>query len=305
LRFPERFFFGEDIGELAAERASFRASSKLSARQRDMALGSASVAMAFSQQIGRLFALPEPDLPDVTRRKDPEWAAERLRFKWHLDHAPIPNMMELLEGRGVRVFSLPTDAAEADTFSTWHQERPFVFLDARKPSDQQRFDLACELGHLLLHRDAPCSGPKAQQAATAFACAFLMPPASLRGERITDIASLARKWGVPLPAVVRRQHQLGILSEWRCRRLRGCIDGRAGKGAPADQPEISLLLRRVFVSLRSRGVTKQKLASTLFIYPRDLDELAFGLALSCLDGKAGSGAALLPPRLTFVRPASG
>jgi len=38
LRFPERFFLGEDIGELSAGLTSLRSISKLSARQRDMAL---------------------------------------------------------------------------------------------------------------------------------------------------------------------------------------------------------------------------------------------------------------------------
>lgn len=38
LRFPKRFFLGEDIGELSAGLTSLRSISKLSARQRDMAL---------------------------------------------------------------------------------------------------------------------------------------------------------------------------------------------------------------------------------------------------------------------------
>ncbi len=67
LRFPESFFLGSDIGDLAPEKASFRSSSKLTARQRDMALGSAAVAIAFHGGIERLFSLPELDLPDLAR----------------------------------------------------------------------------------------------------------------------------------------------------------------------------------------------------------------------------------------------
>ena len=51
LRFPERFFLGSDIGVLAPEAASFRWSSKQTARQRDMALGSAAVAGAIASPL--------------------------------------------------------------------------------------------------------------------------------------------------------------------------------------------------------------------------------------------------------------
>ena len=140
LRFPERFFLAEDIGEFATEVASFRSPSKLTARQRDMALGSAAIAMACNGEIERLYALPEPDFPNLAHRSDPEQVADFVRRKWDLDERPIDSMMQLLESKGVRIFSLPADAADAGTFSLWHRNQPFVLLDATKPQDKQRFD---------------------------------------------------------------------------------------------------------------------------------------------------------------------
>lgn len=309
LRFPERFFLGDDIGELAPEAASFRSPSKLTARQRDMALGSAAVAIAFNGEVERLYALPQPDFPNLAHRNDPEQAADFVRRKWDLDEQPIASMMQLLESKGVRIFSLPADTAAAGAFSLWHHNLPVVLLDAAKPRDEQRFALAHELGHLLLHRRLPPAGPKAHQAASAFAAAFLMPAPAMRADvpkspALDQVIGLAHKWGAPPAAVAQRLHKLGFLSDWQYRALRDDIAARdaAEHGAPDSRREDSLLLRRAFASLRGRGITKQKLPHTVYIYPKDVDELTFGLAMAGLDGAVEGDRALerLRPRLAVL-----
>ena len=175
LRFPERFFLGDDIGELAPDTASLRSSSQLSARQRDIALGSAAIAIAFKQRVERLYALPEPVVPDFSHHshhRNPEQAPYSLRRKWNLDQGPIDSVIQLLESKGVRVYSLPADAIAADTFSLWWRDRPIVLLNTAKHADELRLDLAHELGHLLLHRHGAPANPKAQQTASAFASAL-------------------------------------------------------------------------------------------------------------------------------------
>jgi len=303
LRFPERFFLGSDIGVLAPEAASFRWSSKRTARQRDMALGSAAVAGAFNGEIEQLYALPERDLPDLAHRSDPKQAAEFVRRKWNLDERPIESMMQLLESKGVRIFSLPADAASAGPFSLWHRNHPFILLDAANPQYERRFDLARELGHLLLHRGA---GPKAQQAAIAFGGAFLMPTDAMHADAphppaLEKVIALAHKWGVPLAAIAHRLHKLGLLSEWQYRRIRDQITehGAADEGTPAGaRRETSSLLQQVFASLRGRGITKHKIAGSLHVYPTDVDVLTFGLAIIGLDGAVSSEH--LRPRLTLA-----
>jgi Zn-dependent peptidase ImmA (M78 family)/DNA-binding XRE family transcriptional regulator len=312
LGFPERFFTGDPIDDLIPT-ASFRARTKLPADIRDAALGSAAVAIAFNSEIERLYALPKPDFPNLGHRRDAEQAANFVRLKWHVDDGPIDGVMQLLESKGVRIFSLPADAAEADTFSLWHHDRPFILLNTAKREDEQRLDLAHELGHLLLHRGR-AAGPKTQQAANAFASAFLMPAAEIRADvprspSIEQLIPFCRRWGMPLMATAHRLHELELLSDWRYRQLRDAIAVRhVEEEVPAaEQRESSLLLQRVFSTLRSRGLTKHKIASSVHIYPTDLDGLVFGLALKTFDLTASSdrNVARLPPRLTSVRPTTG
>src|SRR3546814_13837742 len=73
------FFFGDDIEEPAIDTASFRSLSKMTARQRDTALGSGAVAMLFNEWIEARFDLPEPNVPDLGRDADDESAAAAVR----------------------------------------------------------------------------------------------------------------------------------------------------------------------------------------------------------------------------------
>jgi hypothetical protein len=87
--------------------------------------------------------------------------------------------------------------------------------------------------------------------------------------------------------------------------LRDAIAAQAAGDDAAShrQQESSLLLQRIFASLRARGVTKHKLASTVHIYPKDIDELVvFGLARGFLDGPLSSSKKVesLEPHLAVV-----
>ena len=143
LRFPVEFFFADDVEELPIEVASFRALTKMTAAQRDIALSAGVVALLLNQWIDNKFDLPSPDFPEDYRissdgksktdtyqqssegdqfpntgqENDPEAAAEMLRRYWDLGELPIKSMIALLESKGVRVFSLSVDAREVDAFS--------------------------------------------------------------------------------------------------------------------------------------------------------------------------------------------
>lgn len=295
LRFPEAFFFGDDLEEPAFDTASFRSLSKMSARQRDTALGSGAIALLLNEWIEARFDLPEPEIPDLGRDASPEGAAEAVRRAWGLGELPIKNMVHLLEAKGVRIYSLAIDAVEVDAFSLWRADRPFVFLNTLKSAEHGRFDAAHELGHLVLHRHAAPIGQEAEQDANAFASALLMPAASVRAHAprfatIDQLIRLKKIWGVSLAAITYRLHKLGLLSDWHYRKLYIEISSRGYRKAEPDggRREVSQVLQKVFAALREDGVTKHEIAAALNVYVEDINELVFGLALTGLDGTGGS-----------------
>lgn len=277
LKFPEGFFFADAIGDIKKEAVSFRSGSSLIARQRDMALGSAAVAVAFNREAERFFALPEAKLPDYSAR-DPERAAELLRGRWDLGAQPVGALMPLLEDKGIRIFSLPQDVSEANTFSFWHGHTPFIFLKNGQAPGALRADLAYELAHLVLHRSGQAATKAAHEAAKFFAEAFMLPADDmLKLGSVTDLSQFAiagAYFGTPPTMLARRLHHLGALSEWKFRALRTALEQSDIKPETSmvEHDEQSALLPRIFASFASRGITKHRYAHILGLYPSDLNE---------------------------------
>jgi transcriptional regulator with XRE-family HTH domain len=103
LGFLREFFFGDDIDDLDKSAASFRSLTSMTARERDAALASGSLAYLLSDYIAAKFNLPDPKLIDLSHERDPVAAARTLRQVWALGEQPISNMIKLLESKGVRV----------------------------------------------------------------------------------------------------------------------------------------------------------------------------------------------------------
>jgi Zn-dependent peptidase ImmA (M78 family) len=304
LDFPVHFFLGDDVQEISPSVVSFRSMSKMTAGQRDSALGAGAVALMLNQWIERRFELPESSLPDLSQERSPGIAAAALRRIWGLGELPVKNMVHLLEARGVRVFSLSLDTAHVDAYSMWHSSTPYVFLNTMKSCERSRFDAAHELGHLVLHRHA---GPKmrsAEREANAFASAFLMPEGSvLASAPVMPTVDLLIKhkvaWTVSVAALAYRLKDLGLVNEWHYRTL--CIEiAQRGyqKSEPNEAPrETSQIFQKVFAALRQDGLTRGDIASALSVRVTELDELVFGLALTALVGDGQ----LSPPRRPLLQ----
>ena len=291
LSFPEAFFFGDDLDEPTPDIASFRALSKMTAGQRDTALGAGAIALMLNAWIEARFELPNSDLPDLSREDNPEAAALTLRRLWGLGELPIKNMVHLLEAKGVRVFSLSVDAAEVDAFSMWRQSTPFVFLNTKKSAEHSRFDAAHELGHLVLHRHGSPQGREAEQQANVFASAFLMPRASVKAyaprmATVDHLIKLKTYWIVSVAALTYRLHAVGVLSDWHYQSLFVELSSRGfRKREPNEcQRESSQVLQKVFTAMRSESISKGDIATELCVPAQDLDELVFGLALTGISG---------------------
>jgi Zn-dependent peptidase ImmA (M78 family)/DNA-binding XRE family transcriptional regulator len=309
LEFPAEFFAGAELEELPSGTASFRAMSRMTARQRDAALAAGALAIEFSRWIDRRFELPAPNLPDLSGY-EPEAAAHLVRQSWGLGEKPVRNIVHLLEFRGVRIFSLVEEGREVDAFSLWRDDVPFVFLNTRKTAERSRFDAAHELGHLLLHRHAhgACdastddanevvelreAGRGVENEANLFASALLMPRASIvasvpRAPRIEQLIEHKRTWRVSLLALVHRMRGLRVISDWQYRNLCIEVSRRHGTQEPEgiEERETSQVLAKVFSELRQRGMSRSDVARSLRLPMRELDGLIFGLTLAGIDGNA-------------------
>lgn len=309
LRFPDSFFSGPDLEDFPLNATSFRALSKMTAKQQHQAISAGVLAASLADWIDDRFSLPEPSVP-LLQGIDPETAAHVVRGEWGLGQRSIRNMIHLLEAHGVRVFSLVEECQEVDAFSTWRQRVPYIFLNTMKSSERSRMDAAHELGHLVLHWDHELPrGRNAEEEAKAFASAFLMPAESViahapKGGSLDSIETAKTHWDVAVSALVYRMHKLGMLTEWEYRSL--FIEmSKKGLRTSEDQGiarETSQVLDKVFRSLRDEGIGKADVARELNISTEELSGLVFGLTLTALGGDPNPEPVQKSnrPRLTIV-----
>jgi Zn-dependent peptidase ImmA (M78 family)/DNA-binding XRE family transcriptional regulator len=292
LDFDVSFFYRPEVDRLPEGAASFRARTKLPARQKRAALAAGELARELADWIESRFELPPVRLPDLWGQP-PELAAQVIRAEWLLGEKPIPNMIHLLESRGVLVFSLAQDCHELDAFSFWSGKRPIVLLNTMKTAERSRIDAAHELFHLVAHKEE--TGKPEEEAADAFAGALLMPKNDLR-QRIPRVLGLNQlieekaRWGVSLAALVYRLHRVYLCTEWQYRTLFMELSKRGYRSAEpnAIPREGSALLSKVFEALRTQGITPRRIANELGLSLGQLQELLLGLGAAFLSFE-GSG----------------
>lgn len=288
LQYPLKFFYLEDCDELTPKMVSFRRLSSLTARQRDAALSSGALAHLLDDWVTRRFNVPEPNLLDL-RDEDPVSAAAALRRFWGLGFKPIPDLIRLLEAKGVRFFSITERNKNVDAFSCWKDGVPYVFLNMFKSAERSRFDTAHELGHLVMHLHGEPNGQAAEREADKFASAFLIPQEDLIAHlpyvrSLKQLVAAKARWGVSVAALARAAFEADVVSDWHYRDLCKALSYR---GYRTDEPmprerDQSLFWEKVLKSLWQDGITKRNIGEEL--------GLPFDEVVSLIDGVLGSSA---------------
>ena len=232
------------------------------------------------------FELPSYDVDDLG---SPAEVARAVRAYWRLPMGPVVNMTRVLENAGILV-------VRADLFSTkisaiTSPAAPgtpaIAILNEGQPADRDRFTLAHEVGHLVMH-DIPGRAEDAEREADAFASEFLMPASEIRSELqgldLARAAQLKVRWRTSMASIVRRARDLQVIDEAKYRSLNVQISQRGWRRAePVEVPreEPSLLGQVIDVHHREHGYTTAELASVTGL---NLDEY---VALFS-DGRAGA-----------------
>ncbi|WP_263352701.1 XRE family transcriptional regulator [Acidicapsa acidisoli] len=164
--------------------------------------------------------------PEEITTEDIEQAACECRELWRLGRAYIQDLALAAESAGVILIREETGVAQIEGLSTWSDclNRPLVLLSADKDNGyRSRFDLAHELGHLVLHRHIkrPTEQERfkmLEQQAHRFAGALLLPADTLaRDVRIPptldDLLLLKHRSGVSVGAIIMRLHAIELLDD--------------------------------------------------------------------------------------------
>ncbi|KAA8820735.1 helix-turn-helix domain-containing protein [Bifidobacterium vespertilionis] len=301
------------IEDLSEGQVWFRSLRRSTVRQRKSAVGHGRNALLFFRWIEGHFHLPTCDLPvgDETVWK-PEEAASALRGDWAYGENPLPDMMGLAEAHGVRLFSLPSVGKEVDAFSFVFADNAYIAVDTAKTPERQRFDIAHEIGHLMLHAgllSEDVAGRNIESEAHEFAAHLLMPTRRVLAvipshATISQIISGKRYFKVSAMAMARRAHELGRLSDWEYRRVCSELTSRGYRTEEPDgiPSELSKVFSFIVQTNQVKGVSTTTISEETGLSSKELHDLSFGSMLYA-SGKGVTtcrlGATSSRPKLTL------
>ena len=245
LSFPYEFFFQTDNCETVTEVTYFRSLASATKMNRTAQSIKLDYVAKMYEVLLDYIDFPALNLPEVSfdgsddefddkgiedTQQQIESIAHQVREFWGIGDAPIKNLQFLLEKNGIIVTGFDTLEDKIDAFSqrTIIGSGDMYFIAValgQRPEGRIWFDLAHELGHILLH---PWSEnlelitkeefKAREKQANMFASALLLPKNSF-GKDVqaypTDLKYyqfLKKKWKASIQAMIYRSNQLGIIT---------------------------------------------------------------------------------------------
>ena len=314
LNFPYDYFFQKDSYAAKTETTYFRSLASATKKDRTAQSIKLEYVAKMYEILLEFITFPEMNLPSVDfvgcddvfecenedAIQEIEDIAAQVRKYWDIGTGPIKDLQYLLEKNGIIVTGFDTNEDKIDAFSqrTIVAGNDIYFIAValgNRPEGRIRFDMAHELGHILLH---PWSEDleaitkdefKARERqANMFASAFLLPRDSFG----KDIASyptdlkyyqfLKNKWKVSIQTMIYRTHQLGIMSDNQYQYLMRQVSKNGWRiKEPGDVPyslnenifqgAIDLLIEQNVLTAKEILDLFKKNGVTL--YPEDMEEL--------------------------------
>jgi Zn-dependent peptidase ImmA (M78 family) len=211
-------------------------------------------------------------------------AAQELRNLWQVPRGPIVSVTELLEDAGVVVVPIDfgTDLINGISTPLSDHAPSLIFINRNLTGDRQRFTLAHELGHLVMHFHTNRFAPEDLEGeADQFASELLAPGADIRGHlqgrlNLESAARLKQAWGISIQTVIRRARDLGCITDSRYKSFMMQISARGWrKNEPIEVPTEAptLLAELIGTHLGDLGYTREELARLMYLPPEGLEEL--------------------------------
>ena len=201
--------------------------------------GRTAVRLGFMAEVYSYFSqymeFPETSIPmknesDYYNEAEIEAIVTQVRDQWNLKGRPIKNITGLMENYGCIISKFACEKnididACSKIFNLNGEVRPFITLISNGVSScRERFSLAHELGHIILHSWADVDYTKnnaehsrIEKEANYFAGAFLLPfdefsREALSCSAIDSFIALKDRWKVSIGAMIMRAKNLSIIS---------------------------------------------------------------------------------------------
>jgi transcriptional regulator with XRE-family HTH domain len=217
-------------------------------------------------------------MPQIKRgnhsSEDVERVAVELREAWELGLGPIVSLVDVLEDNGIKVCLIPGDVGFDALLILMEDKSPVIAVKDGVPGDRLRFNLAHELGHLILGH-TPNLTKEDEKAAHRFAGAFLVPEQTARRELaawgpkrpLGFLVMLKQEYGLSVQAWIYRAKEVGVVSQAEHTRLWQKVGPRRKhEFEPPYPPERPMRMKRlVNVALMNDLISEARAAEVLAV----------------------------------------
>jgi len=315
LDFPIEYFWCNDYYEVKAETTYFRSQASTNKKDRIAQKIKLEHVIKIYRILLDYVKFIDINLPEVNFKgsnnpmnydsvevfTEIELIASKVREYWELNQEPIINLQYLLEKNGVIVTGFTLNESKIDAFSQRIQlsDGYNVYIIAlglgSKPKERLNFDMAHELGHILLHpwEDdletlSRLEFKGLEKQANMFASAFLLPKDTFTNDISkypTDLRYyqyLKNKWNVSIQAMIYRTQQLNIITPNQYSYLMRQISKKGWrKKEPGDLPgklNENVFQEAIDVLFENRYFNANSFIQKLkdygiILYPHDIEDL--------------------------------
>lgn len=253
LNYPESFF-SREIRFAGESSLFYRKRASMSVKNLSLLESRISILSKSIDEMMESVDIPELNIPAVepSVNNTPQEIAFKIRSYLGVPAGPIDNIVSLLERNGVIVMLLDIDGLDKFDGLTMFtaNQAPVIWINRNTPNDRNRFNLAHELGHLVMHlrsEDLEKTEDQKEIEANQFAGEFLMPESQCKEDffnlKYRDLAMKKLYWKVSKAAIIYRARELKCISDETARYLFVTL-GRFGERknesvrVPIDSPKI-------------------------------------------------------------------
>lgn len=211
-------FFKQNVSDIPSGLIYHRKRSTLATKIRSKVEAEVRLRAIDVQKIAQDFNLSS-DLPQ-REEQTPVNMAQSLRKLWGINNNPIGNLIEELEKHNIFVLKFDFKTDKLDGFFLPLKDNLIcIALNDNEvfSPDRQRFTLAHELGHAILHKDILPS-KEIEKEANDFASEFLMPKDEIQKElnrdmSLLDLKRIKSKWKMSMQSILFKAHELEIITD--------------------------------------------------------------------------------------------
>lgn len=203
-----------------------------------------------------------------------ESMADELRKAWRLGGDPLPNVQELMESHGIKVFEAEVEGTDFDGLSAETSVGPVVVLSRHLNSNlpRKRMTSTHELAHVVAEFEEGIDERVEEDFAKRFAGAFLLPqetfiPAFGKSRQklsLGELIDLKARFGASIFAIMKRAEQLALISPSTFKQF--CIFANTqhwrSNGEPGDDQYKGIEGDGRFRQLVLRAVAEEQISSS-------------------------------------------